>query len=105
PDIVADVVVIPKISPGNLPIQYKYNHHHHHHHLRFTSILSIVDTKARVRRYQLLLDFNCSTTDCGLNESRMPFRLYCILLFDSVMESVRIQNHYHGIEEQTGGHA
>src|SRR3989441_1681570 len=28
----------------------------HHHHRRFTSILSVVHTKARVRRYQLMLD-------------------------------------------------
>src|SRR5437867_3140638 len=63
---------------------------------------SLVHTKARVRRYQLNVGFNCGTTDCGLNESRMPFRLYCILLFDSVVDSVRIQNHYHGTIKQTG---
>src|SRR3989442_7407936 len=34
----------------------------------------------------------------------MPFRLYCILLFDSVVDSVRIQNHYNGTKDQTGGH-
>src|SRR5437867_13071169 len=66
---------------------------------------SLVHTKARVRRYQLMLDLIFGTTDCGLNESRMPFRHCCILLFDSVVDSVRIQNHYHCTKEQTGGHA
>src|SRR3989442_15238 len=51
---------------------------HHHHHFVFRLLLIIVHTKARVRRYQQLTNvgFNCGTTDCGLNESRMPFRLY-----------------------------
>ena len=83
------------ISINVLLVQiYAPNEDHHHHHLRFTSIFIFVHTKARVRRYQQLCWFWFWLWPLAIDiQSRMPFQLRCVLLFGSVVDSARIQNH------------
>src|SRR3989442_13274542 len=54
-------------------IKKSMNHHHHHHHHRFTSTLSTVHTKARVRRYQPMLDLIMAPLIVALMKAECPF--------------------------------
>src|SRR6184192_3912838 len=69
----------PSVCQGTFPEPVL---HHHHHHLRFTSIMSIVHTKARVRRYQLMLDLIVAPLIVALMKAECPFDsiVFCSLI-------------------------